>query len=209
MLPRPRSHRAGARREPVPTPTIALSPNLSASCSIPAIAFGVLMVTSMLGTPPSRRALVMSINWSFDLARITATTPASDILARICSLDCGMESSLKRFPESPRSDEKWYAHRPMRRLLLIFLLLPPVAVSAKPATAPGTLPSTKPAFEIVGSIDAPEIPESSGIVESRKYPGVFWTHNDSGNPAEVFAIAASGKLLMKFSIRATMSIGKT
>jgi len=84
--------------------------------------------------------------------------------------------------------------------LVMFVLA--IRTNAQPTTAPGTLPSTKPAFEIVGSIDAPEIPESSGIVESRKYPGVFWTHNDSGNPAEVFAITRSGKLLMKFSIRA-------
>ena len=44
----------------VPTPITAESPNLSASISIPAIAFGVLMVTSMLGTPPASRASVNS-----------------------------------------------------------------------------------------------------------------------------------------------------
>ncbi len=69
-------------------------------------------------------------------------------------------------------------------------------------TAPGTQPSTQP-WTQVGTIDAPEIPESSGIVESRRYPGVFWTHNDSGNPPEIFAITRQGKLINRFSIRAT------
>lgn len=76
-------------------------------------------------------------------------------------------------------------------------------LSAQTTTAPSTLPSTQPAFEQVGTIDSPLIPESSGIVESRKYPGVFWTHNDSGNPAEVFAITREGKLINRFAIRAT------
>src|SRR5215212_9666582 len=90
----------------------------------------------------------------------------------------------------------------MHRLLLILLALS-VPAYAQPATAPSTLPATRPAFDIVGTIDAPEITESSGILESRRYPGVFWTHNDSGNPAEIFAITGTGKLLMKFPIRAT------
>src|SRR5262245_57051971 len=66
---------------------------------------------------------------------------------------------------------------------------------AQPSTAPATLPSTQPAFEIVGRLDAREISESSGIVESRRYPGVYWTHNDSGNGAEIFAITREGKLI--------------
>jgi hypothetical protein len=71
---------------------------------------------------------------------------------------------------------------------------------AEPTTLPTTLPAA--AFQIVGHIDAPEIPESSGIVASRKYPGIFWTHNDSGNPAQVFAIDRTGKLIASFSVAA-------
>ncbi|HVT89690.1 MAG TPA: hypothetical protein VHD56_12610 [Tepidisphaeraceae bacterium] len=68
---------------------------------------------------------------------------------------------------------------------------------------PATAPSTQPGFEIVGHIDSPRIPESSGIVMSRKYPGVYWTQNDSGNPPAVFAIEQSGKLIAEFPIRAS------
>jgi hypothetical protein len=36
------------------------------------------------------------------------------------------------------------------------------------------------------------VKESSGIVASRRYPGVFWTHNDSGDTARLFAFRRDG-----------------
>ena len=44
-------------------------------------------------------------------------------------------------------------------------------------------------------IDFDEIVESSGIIKSKKYPGVFWTHNDSGDSARIFAITEDGKII--------------
>lgn len=46
--------------------------------------------------------------------------------------------------------------------------------------------------EIVGTIKSQEIKESSGIVASRCQTDVFWTHNDSGDGAFVFALDAAG-----------------
>lgn len=40
-----------------------------------------------------------------------------------------------------------------------------------------------------------EIHESSGVVASPTRPGVFWTHNDSGGDARIFAVDADGGLL--------------
>ncbi|MFL5382533.1 MAG: hypothetical protein ACJ8GN_08495 [Longimicrobiaceae bacterium] len=37
--------------------------------------------------------------------------------------------------------------------------------------------------------------ESSGLVESRTRPGMYWTHNDSGHDADLFPIAANGRRL--------------
>lgn len=37
--------------------------------------------------------------------------------------------------------------------------------------------------------------EISGMVASRRHPGVLWVHNDSDGPAELFAIDAEGRLL--------------
>lgn len=41
------------------------------------------------------------------------------------------------------------------------------------------------------------VDESSGIVASAKHPGVFWTHNDSGDVARIFPITREGKLLSR------------
>jgi len=75
-----------------------------------------------------------------------------------------------------------------------------MSIAAMRAPLPVTRPATTTAFE-VGFIDDPAIPESSGIVASRKYPGVFWTHNDSGNPPVIFAIDRSGKTLGSFPVK--------
>jgi hypothetical protein len=41
------------------------------------------------------------------------------------------------------------------------------------------------------------VDESSGLVKSMRYPDkdVFWTHNDSGDTARIFAVDSTGKLL--------------
>jgi hypothetical protein len=52
----------------------------------------------------------------------------------------------------------------------------------------------------VYEIDAPALGESSGLVKSRRYPDVFWTHNDSGDAARVFAIDSRGHLLAEFPV---------
>jgi hypothetical protein len=39
-----------------------------------------------------------------------------------------------------------------------------------------------------------EVRESSGVAASRQYPDVFWTHNDSGWDAYVFAVDSAGAL---------------
>lgn len=89
------------------------------------------------------------------------------------------------------------------RLLLIAvpaMLLASIAIAKPhpPATNPAAATTT--AFQI-GYIDDPAIPESSGVIASRKYPGVFWTHNDSGNPPQIFAIDRTGKTIGTFAVQ--------
>ena len=45
----------------------------------------------------------------------------------------------------------------------------------------------------LASVSIPGLNESSGVAASRKHPGVYWTHNDSGGKAEIFAFDATGK----------------
>ena len=52
----------------------------------------------------------------------------------------------------------------------------------------------------VGRLDRKLIPESSGLINSRKHPGVLWTHNDSGNGPTLFATTREGKLLGHYAL---------
>ena len=42
------------------------------------------------------------------------------------------------------------------------------------------------------TLKAPGLGESSGLVLSRRLPGVFWSHNDSGDEARLFALDSTG-----------------
>jgi hypothetical protein len=55
-------------------------------------------------------------------------------------------------------------------------------------------------LEKVGRLDEKRIPEASGIVKSRRYPGIFWVHNDSGNPPLLFAIKGDGRIVRQFRV---------
>jgi hypothetical protein len=56
--------------------------------------------------------------------------------------------------------------------------------------------------EALGKFDLHAIPEASGIVKSRRYPGIFWVHNDSGNPPALFAIRGDGTIVREFRLAA-------
>ncbi|MDR2844982.1 MAG: hypothetical protein LBV28_02690 [Puniceicoccales bacterium] len=47
----------------------------------------------------------------------------------------------------------------------------------------------------VAQLDKRFVPECSGLVASKKYPGVFWTHSDSDSPATIVAIHADGTVV--------------
>lgn len=88
-------------------------------------------------------------------------------------------------------------------MFLLLLILPglthlrsqdPKTLVPKPIVLP--LPdAATPMLKPTGHLEHPGLPECSGIVASRKHPGAFWVHNDSGNPAELFAVDATGKHL--------------
>lgn len=73
------------------------------------------------------------------------------------------------------------------------------------AAAPATLPAIPPAAQtvsLIGHIQARDLAECSGLAASRRYPGVFWAHNDSGHRSVLFAITRDGKPLNEFGINA-------
>lgn len=42
--------------------------------------------------------------------------------------------------------------------------------------------------------------ESSGVAASRVHPGVLWTHNDSGDDADLYAVDFSGNVLAEYEV---------
>jgi len=53
----------------------------------------------------------------------------------------------------------------------------------------------------IGRIENSKITESSGVVASRQYTNVFWTHNDGKKSETLFAISREGKSLAEFKVR--------
>jgi len=51
-----------------------------------------------------------------------------------------------------------------------------------------------------GSVDR-KIEEASGLISSTVNPGMLWTHNDSGNPAEIFLIDSAAKIKMTCTLK--------
>jgi hypothetical protein len=52
-----------------------------------------------------------------------------------------------------------------------------------------------PCTVVQGPTLLPDIREASGLAVSRRRPGLLWTHNDSGNEPDLFALDASGEVL--------------
>jgi hypothetical protein len=51
-----------------------------------------------------------------------------------------------------------------------------------------------------GTNDNEALEEASGLVASRRYPGMLWTHNDSGHPPELFLLDTLGATRRTFRI---------
>jgi hypothetical protein len=84
----------------------------------------------------------------------------------------------------------------------IWLLLGAVLLGAGAMAFVAVRPASPGAPLQVGRIAHPSIAEASGIVASRKHPGVFWTHNDRGNAPILYAISAEGESIAEFRIGA-------
>jgi hypothetical protein len=57
-----------------------------------------------------------------------------------------------------------------------------------------------PAAERIGKVKDDRIKEGSGVVMSRQYPGVFWTHNDHGHAPFIYAMTREGKSIAEFRL---------
>ncbi|MBI2502481.1 MAG: hypothetical protein HYW07_04505 [Candidatus Latescibacteria bacterium] len=69
-----------------------------------------------------------------------------------------------------------------------------------PATKP-VVGADRPPWKAVGRYEYAPIEESSGLVVSYQYPGVYWTLNDSGNPPVLYATRPDGILIREFAVQ--------
>ena len=87
-------------------------------------------------------------------------------------------------------------------LLLASHLMPPtvLAQDAAPAASERQATCQYAATRRMAQVNDPGIREASGLVASQQFPGVYWTLNDSGNGAAVFAFSQEGASLGTFRV---------
>ena len=64
-----------------------------------------------------------------------------------------------------------------------------------PDARPRFPPAAYEAVALVGSLTNPAIREASGLAVSQVSPDVLWVLNDSGNPAEIYAVGTNGSAM--------------
>jgi len=67
--------------------------------------------------------------------------------------------------------------------------------------------AAEPPLVEVAVVDHAPIAENSGIVQSRRWPGTYWVHNDSGSAASVFALDAAGEVVVPPFLRDRFTVG--
>lgn len=96
------------------------------------------------------------------------------------------------------------------RAILVFALwtlTPAYSVPGqKPPDHKQQTKTTAPQPVQIAELEDKRITESSGLVASRRNPGVYWTHNDSSNAPELFAIDMKGHTLARFTVTGASNI---
>ncbi len=80
----------------------------------------------------------------------------------------------------------------------------PATTGQAPGAPSGAVALSKPV--LVGRLAQPGLTESSGLVASLKYPGVYWSMNDSGNPPMLYAVDSVGKGLCRIRLTGAKNI---
>lgn len=93
----------------------------------------------------------------------------------------------------------------MSRWILALALVALAACSKSPQPAPAALASVSllPCGDT--ALDK-QIDENSGLACSRRYPGVIWTHNDSGDWNRIFALGERGQAIAEIRVEGADNI---
>jgi len=80
----------------------------------------------------------------------------------------------------------------LKFVMALWLASMSVGCGAQRQLAPGVME--------LGTLANPAITESSGVVASRHFTNVFWTHNDGGKSETLFAVTREGRTLSEFKV---------
>lgn len=83
----------------------------------------------------------------------------------------------------------------LRRTLVIALSYPLSTLGADLEAHPEFSRAT-----VLGTVAISPLEEASGVVASRRNPGVLWTHNDQGDSSRIFAMDEQGNLLGTYTL---------
>lgn len=72
--------------------------------------------------------------------------------------------------------------------------------SGQPGEGAAKATASPPRWQPAGRMPPPTLAECSGIVASRRYPGIFWVHNDSGHRPAIYAVKESGELVAEVPV---------
>lgn len=67
-------------------------------------------------------------------------------------------------------------------------------------------PPSLPFARLAGLVTSEQLGEISGLAASRAHADVLWVHNDSGNPARLYAISRRGPLLARFDVKGAKNV---
>ncbi len=87
----------------------------------------------------------------------------------------------------------------MKQLSRLLVFAISIGIYTATAVPPDVIDT--PPWQPVGKYTHPDIRESSGIVASRQFEGVYWTLNDSGNPATLYATKRTGELIREIAVK--------
>jgi len=83
------------------------------------------------------------------------------------------------------------------RFLQCSVALAALAFVSQTGAAQDTIPTL---IQRTGTLRSKRLMESSGVAVSRRFDGVLWTHNDSGDKPVIYAINAAGDLLRIYHV---------
>lgn len=72
-----------------------------------------------------------------------------------------------------------------------------LAVAAEPAQG---------SFVPLTTVSDRELPELSGLAASRRWPGVYWAHNDSGDGPRLFAFNRRGQVIARIEVEGAEAV---